>query len=303
MIHLQKYNGISTKNVCPECGKKTFTLYVDASGIVIDKSCGRCDREENCGYHYSPKDFFRDNKKATIKNHFVKKEPKREPRSVGYLSIDEYSNSLSMQSTLILYLCKMFAFHKVDMACWYHFIGATKDGRTIFPYIDEQGRLRTAKIMRYEQDGHRSKTPGSIDWLHSMKKRSGELPEDFNMQLCLFGLQQLTVSGEGQKTKPIAICEAEKTALICSIQYPEFIWMAAGALGWLSSEKLVPIKDRKIYLFPDAGTKAHERWELIAKSARLQGYDIEVSQILRNSCTPEQWSSGIDLADLIVDKK
>lgn len=302
MLELQKYSGISTKHTCPNCGKRTFTLYVDASQNIINKSCGRCDREENCGYHYTPRDFFRDNKDVQMERTYKVISAKKEERETEYLGFDEYSKSLSMKSTLVLYLCKLFNFDKVDLACWHHFIGATRDGRTIFPYMDEKGRLRTAKIMRYEKDGHRSKTPGSIDWLHSVKKRSSELHEDFNMELCLFGLQQLTLSGDEQKTKPIAICEAEKTALICSIQYPQFIWMAAGALGWLSSEKLKPLQGRKIYLFPDAGDKAFDRWELIAKNSRGQGYDVDVSQLLKNKCTPEQWSSGIDLADIIISE-
>ena len=46
--------------VCPHCGKREFSPYINVyTGEPIDdKSCGKCNRETNCGYHYSPKDWY-----------------------------------------------------------------------------------------------------------------------------------------------------------------------------------------------------------------------------------------------------
>lgn len=45
----------SKKNVCPNCNKKTFVFYVDAAtGKYLPTDFGRCDREQNCGYHKAP---------------------------------------------------------------------------------------------------------------------------------------------------------------------------------------------------------------------------------------------------------
>ena len=45
----------SKKFICPSCKKKTFVYYVDtASGEYLTSNYGRCDREQNCGYHYAP---------------------------------------------------------------------------------------------------------------------------------------------------------------------------------------------------------------------------------------------------------
>jgi len=45
----------SKKNICPNCNKKKFVFYVDAeTGEYLPPDFGRCDREQNCGYHKAP---------------------------------------------------------------------------------------------------------------------------------------------------------------------------------------------------------------------------------------------------------
>jgi hypothetical protein len=45
----------SKKYVCPNCNKKTFVFYVDKeAGNYLTDNYGRCDRENNCGYHKAP---------------------------------------------------------------------------------------------------------------------------------------------------------------------------------------------------------------------------------------------------------
>ena len=42
----------SKKNICPNCNKRTFVFYVDAeTSNYLPTDFGRCDREQNCGYH------------------------------------------------------------------------------------------------------------------------------------------------------------------------------------------------------------------------------------------------------------
>lgn len=44
----------SIKHNCPNCNKKTLVLYIDTeTSAYISEAVGRCDREINCGYHYS----------------------------------------------------------------------------------------------------------------------------------------------------------------------------------------------------------------------------------------------------------
>ena len=58
---LQKYKGTATRHTCPNCGdKRSFTCYVDESGMLLHPSVGRCNHESSCGYHYTPKEYFHD---------------------------------------------------------------------------------------------------------------------------------------------------------------------------------------------------------------------------------------------------
>ena len=61
-FHLQKYRP-GSKTACPECGRKScFTRYIDEAGeISFPDNVGICDHINSCGYHYTPKEYFRDN--------------------------------------------------------------------------------------------------------------------------------------------------------------------------------------------------------------------------------------------------
>ncbi len=61
---LEPYKGMNTRYRCPDCQQrdKTFSLYIDTeTGEHIHSRVGRCNRESNCGYHYTPKQYFQDN--------------------------------------------------------------------------------------------------------------------------------------------------------------------------------------------------------------------------------------------------
>jgi hypothetical protein len=57
---LQPYSGIWSRYTCPQCHKhKVFTRYIDTTTQQpIADHVGRCSRENNCGYHFKPSDYF-----------------------------------------------------------------------------------------------------------------------------------------------------------------------------------------------------------------------------------------------------
>ena len=59
---LEKYRTPASRHTCPECGKRReFTRYVDTLGEVeFPANVGKCNREMNCGYHYTPRQYFKD---------------------------------------------------------------------------------------------------------------------------------------------------------------------------------------------------------------------------------------------------
>ena len=59
---LETYDPKVRKHICPGCGKRTFVRYIDVfGGEYVSTDVGRCDREEKCGYHKTPRDFFAEN--------------------------------------------------------------------------------------------------------------------------------------------------------------------------------------------------------------------------------------------------
>ena len=70
---LEPYKGMGTRYVCPECVKseRTFVRYIDThTGKHIHPTVGKCNREDRCGYHYSPKEYFEDNKLEIAQSEF-----------------------------------------------------------------------------------------------------------------------------------------------------------------------------------------------------------------------------------------
>ena len=71
---LARYQGPSSKLICPNCGQRTWKPYVDEDGQPFSadfqdaepkvrelaERVGRCDNERKCGYNYPPRDFFKD---------------------------------------------------------------------------------------------------------------------------------------------------------------------------------------------------------------------------------------------------
>jgi len=87
----------------------------------------------------------------------------------------------------------------------------------------------------------------AIDWVHNKLKKSGTLPQDFNLQQCFFGEHLLALYPD----KTVAIVESEKSALIASAVFPDLIWLPAGNLNGLSIEKCHVLKRRDVMLYPD----------------------------------------------------
>ena len=156
-----------------------------------------------------------------------------------------------------------------------YWVGTSKKwrGATIFWQIDDKAQARTGKCIEYDPvTGKKQK----INWVHSMAK----LP-NFNLEQCLFGLHLIHLD----KTKPIAIVESEKTAIIASLAFPEYIWMATGGLNNLKEKLLLPLKGRNIILFPDAG--CYNIWK--DKIATLpSNINIQISDLLYRKATPAE---------------
>ncbi len=305
---LQKYAGIRSRHTCPACGRKRcFTLYVDGNGVPLAENVGRCDHESGCGYHYTPKEWFRDHPEADSKDWrteeplWLKKALEREKQRrlcLIPLEVVERSVRPDIVSSFVEFLFHLFDDVTVVKLVTEYQLGVTKARDVIFFLIDVEGRCRTGKIMKYNpKTGHRIKderTKGQINWVHSLMKRSGALPEDWELTQCLFGEHLLSRHPD----KPVALVESEKTAVICSAMMPEYVWIATGGKSQFN-ERLNVLQGRNIVAFPDVD--GYETW--VQKAVALPHLSIKISDILQKNATEEERELHIDIADWLIKWK
>ena len=280
--HLDKS---SKKFSCPNCNKKRFVKYIEAeSGYFAEDHFGRCDREIECGYHLYPKD------NGLINNEFTRALPikKIEP---SYFNLDIQQKTMAKYeiNPLVNYLISQYDYEEVILTIKKYQVGTSQtfDGSTIYWQKDNNGKVRSGKLMKYDPlTGKRSKNMdgnGIITWAHSVLK----IP-DFKLKQCLFGLHLFH-----NDTKQVAIVESEKTAIIMSLELPQYVWMATGSLQGFKYELLEPIKSSQILAYPDKG--GYVKWSEKANELNKKGFSIEVSKIIEKY----ECKEGSDLADLL----
>jgi len=297
---LEPYNGMKTRFRCPSCQRsdKTFSLYIDTeTGGHLHTTVGRCNRESNCGHHYTPKQFFQDNPdfigNRPLPKVYKKKTVTLPQRSISSIDVEVFKASLKShdENHFVKFLIDRFGVEVASQLVSRYFIATSKhwNGATVFWQIDTKGKVRTGKIMLYNPTtGKRIKEPRNhINWVHSVL----QLPE-YNLQQCLFGEHLLQ-----DKTKPVAIVESEKTAVIASVYLPQFIWVAVGSLTNLNTEKCSILKGRTVTLFPDLN--GFEKWRNKAKElSSLTSFQI--SDLLERKATVDEKKQGFDLADYLI---
>lgn len=75
---LERYRaGGANRYVCPQCGRRRcFTRYVDLeTGEYVAGECGKCDHASSCGYHYPPREYFRDHPERSARTSSVNGRP------------------------------------------------------------------------------------------------------------------------------------------------------------------------------------------------------------------------------------
>ena len=325
--YLQKYKGKTTRHTCPECGQKdSFTLYLDGdTHQPIHPKVGICNRAIKCGYHYPPKQYFLDNPTAigtdaihSVSNHQPHSVSNHQPHSIsntlpsphgegsgvrslpiGTMPFSLVERSASYQSNFVRFLCEFLTEDQMKHMGDNYALGATKNKEVIFWQIDTKGRVRTGKIMQYNPEtGRRIKhESGAIDWVHNKLKRSGALPEDFNLQQCFFGEHLLKVYPDAT----VCIVESEKSALISAAVLTDCIWLASGGLTNLTVDKCEILRGRTVILYPDLN--AYDKWiEIAARIRNSIEVDISVSTLLEDIATPEAKAQGLDLADFLINQ-
>ena len=234
----------------------------------------------------------------------------------------------------------------VSAACRYR-LGATRQHGVIFWQIDQEERVRDGKVMYYGPDCHRLKDKQHHPtWVSALLRQRDPFPNSpHETSHCFFGthllsfperqLPLLSRRGKGWSDPPqsssaqtpsispysggeaaalavpglytVCVVEAEKTAVILSELYPQYVWLAAGGLGEVQVEKFRPLRGHKVILFPDTDPDgiAFKRWSEAAAIVMNQVFwedspPIRVSPVLELHSSPSQKAAKIDLIEFLA---
>lgn len=267
----------SKKDICPNCGKKTFVPFVDANGNSPNiEKYGRCERINSCQYTMYPPYNEKENvwvapvkPKKTIAPDFI-------PKGTVEMTFRNFRDNVFMQ-----FLKKTFGGSKAMELQEKYNIGTAKNGGTIFWQQDKLGDFRTGKVMYYNENGRRDKNRNSW-YLHNRVK------PDFELQQVFFGEHLITTADK------VALCESEKTAVMMSEFMPEYTWLAAGGSEMLNDFRLSRM-GRLDFVCPDNGQ--FEKWRSkIRPYFKDAIYDRSVDDAVING----KLEIGSDILDLYL---
>lgn len=222
------------KGKCPQCGASGKLRYYE--GFHGDERYGRCDRESQCGFHRWPES---DDTPIHIPA----------PRRKKQLFPSEPAE-YRFESVFHEYL-RGFGFKDED----FRNEGVISDsqGRTIFLFRNQEGRLVNCKTIQYEiRDGQlrRNKAFTPVSMVPAPEGReNGEY-----YAMCLGGEHLLDTS----KERIVCIVESEKSRIIARKFYPQFDWVDCQSADGLSdgsndtSDKISPLFGRQVYWVCDA---------------------------------------------------
>ena len=299
---LEKYKNPSSKHTCPQCGhRRCFVRYVDSENeIAFPEYVGRCDREDKCGYHFTPKMYFAQDPSAMPqKDSFVTYSLQRtdvQSEAPSYMDCSLMEKTLRRyeNNNLFLFFSASIGRKRTERLFSLYRVGTSRhwDGATVFWQIDRAGRVHAGKVMLYDANtGRRVKHPfNHISWVHSVLKM-----KDFNLCQCLFGEHLLNT--DPQKT--VAIVESEKTALISSAYLPQLIWLATGGKNTCMNEHCLSVlKGRNVILFPDLG--AENQWREKMSIFTKLGINVMTFEYLKKKASKEEREKGYDIGDCLI---
>lgn len=275
----------------------------------LNEHVGRCDREDSCGYHFTPKMFFE--KYPTLNQKRInsfKPELIQKQQPIHYIEDSFLQKSMAHydKNNFVSWLYTKFSSEIVSELISIYCIGTSKrwPGATAFFQINQHYKIRQVKVMLYHAEtgkrvkSHETPFAGQSKIYFAGKsifKKSGI--ESPNLKQCFFGEHLL----KKHPSKIVGIVESEKTAIVLQAyalagQAPDYVWLATGGKNgcrWNDAETFQVLKNRKVIFFPDLG--AYTEWK--NKVKLLVNPEMVVSEMLEKIASSEDRLQGLDIAD------
>ena len=301
---LQPYKGVGSRHCCPACHKKRcFSRYIDTEKqISFPDDVGRCDHEQSCSYHLTPKEYFERNPQAKPRHcDFAapsawRAKPTELVKPTSFIAAETVSQTLHgyEKNNLYLFLRSKFGPEDALRLMRDYRVGTSKHwpGSCVFWQTDINCDTRTGKVMLYDAaTGKRVKEPfNHVTWVHSLLR----LP-DFNLRQCFFGEHLLPMN----RGKPVAIVESEKTALVAAYYLPEYVWLATGGKnGCFNADAVRVLRGCQVILYPDIG--ATDQWRQKLRLLRSLGIETSIFNFLEDVATDDERTAGLDIADYLL---
>lgn len=261
---------------------------------------GKCDHENSCGYHFTPKEYFKDNHHVSISESPITPKVQNIAQNVTPSFIDATIMQQSLKqydsNPLYTFLVRTIGKEGTNKLFSLYKVGTSRkwNGATVFWQIDTLGKVRSGKIMLYDANtGRRVKKPHAhICWVHSELKKQG-----FKLQQCFFGEHLLPIYPD----KRVFIVESEKTAIIAAHFIPDGLWITTGGKnGCFNAQAVKVLAGRDVILMPNLG--ATSEWQEKASMLRPICRSVNVSSVLEDVATDEQRKQGLDIADFLLMK-
>jgi hypothetical protein len=260
------------KGTCPKCNtEKSFRYYQNELGERMPIDFGICDRKNNCGYHNMPT------------SNGITKAPSKSNPDIEYIypskeQKDKFEDYLNDSSSSFHKFCNSIGIPLSHLKS--QNVGTDENGLTVFVFRNRKGEKINCKRTSYGTNGKRDKNFNSF----SMKGPN----QNQKYSIDLFGIESIDVV----KKKKVMIVESEKTKVIASYFYPEYVWLASASANGVTTEKAKNLIGREVIWLCDADKAGRDNSSI--RNLRSTVSDIEVSDLF-----PER-EDGHDLADEII---
>lgn len=293
----------SRKWACPECGKKTLKRYMwEGTKDYVGEDYGRCDRENNCGYHRLPNKEVAEPLTPNLR-------PKLPPPTQLFPNGEYLEKIRKARDT---------NFHKYMIALGIPDSHLEKWGVgghwkfTTFTSADLHGVALNVKHVAYNPEGKRDKSVGTGGepqfipyYLGKAYLKNQKIETDaakledwqdyYRFGRCFYG-EHLW-----DKDKDTCLVESEKTAVVCSYFFPQYNWLATGGNNGMLYEQFEIFYGYKgrIWNIVDNDTAGLKKSKTIAWLDKLAEMRDDPEEIISVNLL-EGKPLGYDLADAVI---